>query len=102
MTDCARRLSASPLVRYNCRKTGIWDLTLTSIVSQEFSWSHLRVTRQAFLSILIHFRVFVPFLDLVHAFGRRTDENQRVCDSVYENISEAQGEKGNKILGKRQ
>ena len=80
-------------------KTGVRDLTLTSIVSQELSWTHLCVTRQAFVSILIHFRVFVPFLDLVHAFGRKTHVNKRICDSVYENISEAQGEKGNKILG---
>ena len=57
------------------------------------------MTRKAFVSILIHFRVFVPFLDLVHAFGRKTQEDQRICDSVYEHISEAQGIEQNKAFG---
>ncbi len=51
------------------------------------------------MSILIHLKVFVPFLDLVHAFGRKTQEDQRVCDSVYEHISEAGGHVHNKVLG---
>lgn len=46
--------------------------TRVVLVPQEYSWGSLLISEEGFRKLLSHFEVFPPFLDVVHAFGRRT------------------------------
>ena len=44
------------------------------------------------MTVLIHLKVFVPFLDLVHAFGQKTHVDQKACDGgMYSHVSKSGG-----------
>jgi hypothetical protein len=52
------------------------NLMIASMIGQKSSWGRLGVSKNAFKMILASHRVFVPFLDVVHAYGSKTDEEQ--------------------------
>ena len=76
-------------------------MTAIRIICQDFSWSKLRIAHEVFSRLLNHFKVFVPFLDLVYAFGQKTQEDQRICDTIYEHISMVDGNDTRQDLGKQ-
>lgn len=59
---------------------------LIFIVQPAFSWSHLLITESAFRRILASLHVFTPFLRVVHAFGKKTNDKQRARDSAFYHI----------------
>lgn len=58
-------------------------LTTCSVVQPLFSWSQFSVTELAFRRLLASLQTFTPFLRVVHAFGKKTNDTQRARDSVY-------------------
>ncbi|OCL12990.1 hypothetical protein AOQ84DRAFT_385717 [Glonium stellatum] len=46
--------------------------TRVVLVPQEYSWGSLLISEEGFRKLVSYFEVFPPFLDVVHAFGRRT------------------------------
>ncbi|KIN02911.1 hypothetical protein OIDMADRAFT_52734 [Oidiodendron maius Zn] len=59
---------------------------LIVVIQPAFSWSHLSVTEPAFRKILASLQVFTPFLRVVHAFGKKTNDKQRVRDLAYYHV----------------
>ncbi|KAH7117526.1 hypothetical protein EDB81DRAFT_818724 [Dactylonectria macrodidyma] len=51
-----------------------------------FSWSHLSITEPAFRKLLAGLKIFTPFLRVVHAFGKKTNDKQRARDSAYHRV----------------
>ncbi|KAK3356291.1 hypothetical protein B0T25DRAFT_536434 [Lasiosphaeria hispida] len=56
---------------------------LIFIVRPTFSWSQLCITELAFRTLLASLRVFTPFLPVVHTFGAKTNDKQRVRDLAF-------------------
>ncbi|KAK4210548.1 hypothetical protein QBC37DRAFT_428626 [Rhypophila decipiens] len=56
---------------------------LVFIVRPTFSWSQLCITELAFRNLLASLRVFTSFLPVVHAFGTKTSDKQRVRDLAF-------------------
>ncbi|KAM6513264.1 hypothetical protein FALCPG4_015710 [Fusarium falciforme] len=59
---------------------------LIFVIQPVFSWSHLSITEPAFRKILASLRIFTPFLRVVHSFGRKTNDKQRMRDSAYHRV----------------
>lgn len=56
-------------------------------IPQEFTWGRFRTSQRAFQTILASHCVFAPLLDLVHAFGLKTQENHHVRAIFHNHIS---------------
>ncbi|KAK0712749.1 hypothetical protein B0T26DRAFT_715152 [Lasiosphaeria miniovina] len=56
---------------------------LIFVVRPTFSWSQLCITELAFRTLLSTLRVFTPFLQVVHAFGTKTNDKQRARDLAF-------------------
>lgn len=56
------------------------------VVQPLFSWDHFSVTELAFRRLLASLQTFTPFLRVVHAFGKKTNDKQRARDSAYYRI----------------
>jgi hypothetical protein len=77
----------APRSIFVCQPINSFGLTLIfliSIISQEFSWSKFLINEETFRKLITALRVFTPFLNLVHAFGEKTCEDEKICDSVYD------------------
>jgi hypothetical protein len=48
------------------------------------------LTKEAFVGILSLVKVFTPFLDHVHAFGQKTDEDQITNDTFCQYVAESE------------
>ncbi|KAK0735968.1 hypothetical protein B0T21DRAFT_439842 [Apiosordaria backusii] len=87
---CDRQLSEESLKLFQIsgggtdvlRQDGV-VLTSNSIVRPTFSWSQLCITELAFRTLLASLRVFTPFLPVVHTFGTKTNDKQRVRDLAF-------------------
>ncbi|KAI1157642.1 hypothetical protein F5B18DRAFT_644278 [Nemania serpens] len=64
---------------------------LVFIVQPAFSWSQLVITEVAFQRMLSDVRVFTPFMHIVHVFGARTNDKERVNDLVYHHTDLSSG-----------
>lgn len=59
-----------------------------SIFRQDYSWGRFRCTIQTFETIFCFNRVFSSFLQFVHAFGFKTNEDRHVRDGYCRHFSE--------------
>ncbi|KAI1128867.1 hypothetical protein F5Y10DRAFT_239752 [Nemania abortiva] len=64
---------------------------LVLIIQPAFSWSQLVITEVAFQRMLSDLRVFTPFMHIVHVFGTRTNDKERVNDLVYHHMDLSSG-----------
>ena len=48
---------------------------MCSVIPRRCSWGQLCLTQEACQRILFHQRVFTPFLDVIHAFGFKTNDD---------------------------
>jgi hypothetical protein len=67
-------------------------LSFISLLLQEFSWSNLRITHQTFQKIISHHSIFAPFLDVVLAYGSRTQEDEKCWDGCHSRVCEEEQE----------
>jgi hypothetical protein len=56
------------------------NFNVFSIIRQEYSWGRFQITLDTFQKLLIYEGVFPAFLDCVHAFGFKIDEDEKVWD----------------------
>jgi hypothetical protein len=61
----------------------------SSVIRQEYSWGRFRATQELFQKILTYHDVFPPFIDAAHAFGFKTDEDDKVWDGFRASISDS-------------
>ncbi|KAK4224632.1 hypothetical protein QBC38DRAFT_458077 [Podospora fimiseda] len=54
-----------------------------SVLRQNHSWDKLLITREILVKILRAQKVFLPFLDCVHSFGFRLDEDTEVWEGLH-------------------
>ena len=48
---------------------------ISSIIRQEYSWDRFKATREIIQGVLSLHEVFAPFLDCIHSFGFKTEED---------------------------
>ncbi|KAH8164462.1 hypothetical protein CIB48_g3776 [Xylaria polymorpha] len=60
---------------------------LYSVIRQKYTWDNLLITSDLLLHILKTHQVFLPFLDCIHAFGFRMNDDDEIwegCHRCYE------------------
>ena len=58
-------------------------LTMLSIIRQKYTWDSLSVTSDLMFKILSLNHVFLPFLDCIHAFGFRKNDDDEVWEGCH-------------------
>ena len=59
----------------------------SSIFTQEDSWGRFKATKESFQKVLARHAVFSPFLDCIHGFGFKTEEDHKIWDGYHASLS---------------
>ncbi|KAL9108071.1 MAG: hypothetical protein Q9187_008340, partial [Circinaria calcarea] len=62
------------------------------IFRQENSWGRFKATKRSFQKVLTCHAVFFPFLDSLHGFGLKTEEDHKIWDGHHTFVSDRLGE----------
>jgi hypothetical protein len=68
-------------------------IALFSVIQQEDSWARFEITKDTCQKILSCHNVFLPFLDCLHSFGLKTEEDSRIWDGFQAAIGRPSAEK---------